>query len=128
MLEAKRYIDVTFFEALKLEDIAAKIHVSRNECCRAFKRVIGMSPVDYLIRRRVFEAAKIMYKDPLQVDSVSELAINVGFNTISYFNRMFKRYMLCTPTEFAAMLKNGDKEAQKHYYALENTLNGGLSV
>ncbi len=126
VIEAKRYIDVTYYEALRLEDIAAKIHVSRNECCRAFKRVLNMSPVDYLIRRRVFEAAKVMYKDPLKVDSVSELAINVGFNTISYFNRMFKRYMLYTPTEFAAALKQGDKEAEKRYYALENTLNGGL--
>ncbi|MCR5310817.1 MAG: AraC family transcriptional regulator [Lachnospiraceae bacterium] len=122
VLEVKSYLDENYPENLSLTDIAGKIHVSPNECCREFKRVIHLTPVDYLIRRRIFEAAKIIQKDPLSVDSVSELALNVGFNTISYFNRMFKRYMGFTPTDYAAGLKAGDDAVSESYRAMETAL------
>ncbi|MCR5279695.1 MAG: AraC family transcriptional regulator [Lachnospiraceae bacterium] len=118
--EAREFIDRSFAEDLALSDIAAKIHVSPNECCREFKRIIGVSPVDYLVRRRVYEAARIMYKDPTSADSISEVAFNVGFNTISYFNRMFKRFMFSTPSEFVRMLKENDNTAVERFKALEN--------
>ncbi len=118
--ELREYIEENFAENMTLSDISSKIHVSSNECCREFKRVVGISPIDYLVKRRVFEAARIIYKNPLAVDSVGELATHVGFNTISYFNKIFKRCMNCTPTEFMNMLKEDEKQAEELYRNLES--------
>lgn len=122
VIKAKEFIAKNYADSITLKDIAEKINVTPNECCRAFKRVTGDSPVDHLVRRRIYEAARIMYKAPLSADSISELAINVGFNTISYFNRMFKRYMHSTPSEFKRMLKDNDVNAERYYKELENSI------
>ena len=118
------YMEEFYADPITLEDIADKIHVSRNECCRCFKRVKGLSPVDFLIRLRIFEAAKILYKDPLSVDTISELGFRTGFNNTSYFNRMFKRFLGCTPREFSKMLKTDSDKAKKIYDDLQESIAG----
>lgn len=119
---AIRFIEENYNDPITLEDIADKIHVSRNECCRCFKRVMMISPVEYLIRLRIFKAAKVIYKDPLSVDSYSELSFSCGFNNTSYFNKMFKRYLTCTPTEFSKMLKTSPEKAKKIYDNLQDSI------
>lgn len=119
---AVTFIMQNYSDQLTLEDIADKIHVSRNECCRCFKRILDISPVEYLIRVRIFEAAKVLYKDPLSVDSISELAFKVGFNNTSYFNKAFKKYIECTPKEFSKMLKNQPEMARKIYDNLQESV------
>lgn len=121
---AIEYMQGFYADPITLEDIADKIHVSRNECCRCFKRVMSVSPVDFLIRLRIFEAAKILYKDPLSVESISELGFKTGFNNTSYFNRMFKRYLECTPREFSKMLKTDSDKAKKIYDSLQESVTG----
>ena len=64
---ARAFIEEKYSEYITLEDIAGRIHVSRNECCRCFQRVMFMSPVDYLITFRVFSAAKM----PDQIDEAT---------------------------------------------------------
>ena len=118
------YMEEFYADPITLEDIADKIHVSRNECCRCFKRVKGLSPVDFLIRLRIFAAAKILYKDPLSVDTISELGFKTGFNNTSYFNRMFKRFIGCTPREFSKMLKTDSDKAKKIYDDLQESIAG----
>lgn len=105
------YLREDYSNLITLDDIAGKIHVSKNECCRCFKRVLGTTPVEYLIRIRIYEAARVLYKDPLSVTSIAEIGLNVGFNNVSYFNKMFKRYFECTPSEFAAMIKKDPDRA-----------------
>ena len=118
------YMEESYADPITLEDIADRIHVSRNECCRCFKRVMAVSPVDFLIRLRIFQAAKILYKDPLSVDSISELGFRTGFNNTSYFNRMFKRYLECTPREFSKMLKTDPDKAKKIFDSLQESVTG----
>lgn len=113
-----------FRDPITLDDIAERIHVSKNECCRCFKRVMMATPVEFLIRLRVLEAAKVLYKDPLSVDSFSELAFTTGFNNASYFNKMFKRYMDCTPSEFTKMLKTEPERAKNLYENLSESVTG----
>lgn len=116
------YIAENYADMINLEDIADKIHISRNECCRCFTRVIGISPIDYLVKRRVYEAARFIYKDPTRFGSFSELAFNVGFNSASYFNKMFKRIIGCTPSEYSYMIKNDHDSAELIYDNLENSV------
>lgn len=119
---AAAYIKEFYQDNITLSDIADKIHVSRNECCRCFKRVLGISPVDYLIRLRIYHAARIIYKDPTAYDSISDIAFSVGFNSASYFNKMFKRYLQCTPSEFFKQLKVNAAEVTGLYESLEEAV------
>lgn len=95
--EAIFYIHQNYSRELTLEQIASSIHLSKSECCRAFKRSTHMTPFEYLMRERIFESAiKMQRNDPI-CSSISELAKSVGFNNASYFNKIFKKYMGNTP-------------------------------
>lgn len=117
------YLKENYADEITLESIADRVHISRSECCRCFKRVIGIPPVDYLIKLRIYEAAKLIYKDPGAFGSFSELAFMVGFNNVSYFNKMFKRILEMTPTEFQRQLRFDSKSVKKLYESLENLIN-----
>ncbi len=120
--KALSYIHDNYKESITLNDISDKIYVGSNECLRCFKRVLGMSPVDYLIRFRIYRAARRLYKNPESVDTISTLALESGFNNVSYFNRAFKREFSCTPTEFLRLLKENDKGIKRTYEKIEKEL------
>lgn len=98
--EVVEFIEENYAEPLTLDTIASSIHISKSECCRCFQRVLHLSPFDYLLRYRIKQATKmIQQKDPL-ANSISNLAITVGFNNISYFNKVFKKITNMTPSEY----------------------------
>lgn len=98
--EAILYIEKHFAEPLTLDDISESIHISKSECCRCFQRVLRMTPFEYLLKYRIFYAAKLMQRHDPVAKSISNLAITVGFGNISYFNKVFKRFLHMTPTEY----------------------------
>lgn len=55
------------------------------------------------MRYRIMESAKYMYRKTHE--SISEIAGIVGFNNTSYFNKVFKKTMGCTPTEYRQSLR-----------------------
>lgn len=98
--KAMLFIRLHHAETITLDDIAASISVSKSECCRCFKSMIQMTPFEYLMKYRIFEASKQLLDDREKKRSMADLALSVGFNSISYFNKLFRRYMNCTPTEY----------------------------
>ncbi len=98
--QAMLFIRLHHSEPITLDEIADSIPVSKSECCRCFKRTIQMSPFEYLMCYRIFEASKKILNPANTTSSISEAAISVGFNNISYFNKLFKRYLGCTPSEY----------------------------
>lgn len=102
------YIQEHFMESITLDDIANSILVSKSECCRCFKRALGITPFEYLMKYRIMESTKRMHKKSLE--SISEIAGAVGFNNTSYFNKIFKKYMHCTPTIYRNSIKKDFSE------------------
>jgi len=98
--QAIDFIEANFMTDITLEDIAGAIHISKSECCRCFKRVVHSSPVEYLIRFRILEASRKILCGSPDSHSMSQLAEAVGFNSTSYFTKLFKKYMAYTPTEY----------------------------
>lgn len=103
--QAILYIQEHFMENVTLEDISGSIMVSKSECCRCFKRTLNVTPFEYLMKYRIMESTKRMHRKPLE--SVSEIAGATGFNNTSYYNKIFKKYMNCTPTEYRNSIKKG---------------------
>lgn len=98
--EAVAFIKDNYAESLTLEQIAESIHISKSECCRCFQRVLHLTPFEYLLHYRILMATKLLKNGASAQSSISDIAISVGFNNISYFNKTFKKIMNMTPTEY----------------------------
>lgn len=101
--QAILYIQEHYMEAITLDDIAASILVSKSECCRCFKRTLNLTPFEYLMKYRILASTKKIHSKTNE--SISEIAGSVGFNNASYYNKIFKKYMHCTPTEYRNSIK-----------------------
>lgn len=102
--EAIRYIEKKHGEQISLDDIAATLNVSKSECCRCFKRTLGLTPFEYLLKFRIYESTRKLRAADFKTDSLSELAASVGFNSASYYSKLFRKYLNCTPSEYRKQL------------------------
>lgn len=98
------YIEEHYADKVTLDELSASVHISKSECCRCFKRALNLTPVEYLMKYRIYIAASYIKKKDKHASSFSELAFNVGFNNASYFNKVFKQYLGCTPSEYRRKL------------------------
>ncbi len=106
--DAVIYIQEHYNEPISLDEIAAAIHVSRSECCRCFKRALHCTPFEYLMKYRIFMASMKICQDTGNTLSFSDIAVSVGFNNVSYFNKLFKHFLKCTPSQYRKTLRNGN--------------------
>lgn len=104
--EAILYIEAHYHEQITLDQLAASIHISKSECCRCFKRTLQITPIEYLMKYRIFKAVNMIQKNDPEARSMSSLAFSVGFNNASYFNKVFRQFLHCTPSEYKKMLKD----------------------
>ena len=104
------FISRNYQDPVSLEDIADSIHVSKSECCRCFKRAVNMTPFEYLMHYRILKAAEAIQTGAEESASISDLALSVGFNNTSYFNKRFKEYFGCTPTEYRKSAKTEHRD------------------
>jgi AraC-like DNA-binding protein len=84
---------------ITIQQLAQAVHLSCGHLSRVFRRTTGMTLEEFLIRQRV-ELAKRALLDPLL--NVAEVADRCGFCNPAYFASVFKRYVKCTPREFAS--------------------------
>ena len=96
---AKKYIHSRFNQPMSLEEAANAVNASTRHFCKVFKRATGMTFTDYLARIRVEKAKNLLCNPHLRI---SEVAFDTGFESISQFNRSFKRITGETPSQFRA--------------------------
>lgn len=106
------YIDDHYMEELNLEEIAESIGFSKYHFSRLFKQYTGFTFCDYLCHRRIKVAEELLARPDL---SVTEVALQAGFPSISTFNRLFKQYKNCTPSEYR--LKSSKYQMHNSPYA-----------
>ncbi len=95
---AMRYMDQHISHKLILEDIAAVAGYSRNYFCALFTKLNGLSPWDYIMIKRIDMSKELLESTD---NSIMEIAWRCGYQTVSIFNRHFKRLVGNTPTEYA---------------------------
>ncbi len=91
------FIDASLFGDLSLQDIAAAANLSPYHFCRLFTAVMGESPMAYVRRRRLAQAALRLMKEPDA--SLVDLAFECGFESQEAFTRAFRRTLGLTPGE-----------------------------
>ncbi len=91
------YIEKNYSEDISLQDMADYAHISKEYLCRVFNSMSDSTPIEYLNRYRIRQStSEIIHSDK----TISDIALSCGFNNSSYFNKLFLRYMNCTPTEY----------------------------
>ena len=96
MSSVYEYIHRRYDTAPDVNEIAAQVHLSTAAFCRYFKRQTRMTFTDFVNQYRVGQAKTLL----LQGRSVSEVAYDVGLESISYFNKLFRRHEGMNPSEF----------------------------
>ena len=99
----KRYIDLHFKEALTLEQLAEDAHMNKYYLSHAFKREYGISPINYMITKRIEESKYLLAETDLSMSQISQL---LGFSSLSYFSQVFRRTQATTPMEYRQSTKN----------------------
>ena len=106
ILTMMAFIQENYAEKLTLEQIADAAAVSTRECLRCFRESIRQSPTDYLIAYRVQVAKKLLETTNL---SITEIALRCGFNSNSYFTKIFHRSCGKTPNAYCRELQSLEK-------------------
>ncbi len=93
----RRYIDLHFKEPLTLEQLSEEAHMNKYYLSHAFKREYGVSPINYLISRRIDESMYLLSETDLSLSQIAQL---LGFSSLSYFSQVFRKAHGTSPMEF----------------------------
>jgi len=99
---AKQYIREHQSEDMSLGQVAKEVNTSTFYFCKMFKKVTGINFTDYVSRVRVENAKNLLLNPNLRV---SEIAYEVGFQSLTHFNRVFKKILGQSPTDYRGQLK-----------------------
>lgn len=88
-------------EPLSLGQVARAVNTSTFYFCKLFKKVTGVNFTEYVSRVRVEKARNLLLNPNLRV---SEIAYEVGFQSLTHFNRVFKKLLGQSPTEYREQL------------------------
>lgn len=94
---ARKFIEEQHGEKLSLAAVARQAGMSTFYFCKTFKKVTGLNFTDYLSRIRVEKAKNLLLNLNYRV---SEIAFEVGFQSLTHFNRVFKRIAGESPTDY----------------------------
>jgi len=83
---------------INVDSLAEKAYMSTSHFHKKFKNTIGISPIDYINTERIKFAKKLISRDNNL--RVSDVAFKSGFNSVSYFNRQFKKHELIIPSQY----------------------------
>ncbi len=104
IMPAIEYIDKNYSEDLSLDDLSKILNISKQHFCKIFKKATGSTPTDYLNYVRICNAEALLKTDM----SISEIAYAVGFSSLSYFNRVFKKNKFFSPQNYRRISSNGN--------------------
>lgn len=90
------YISLHYFKKISIQELADLTGMSRYNFCRFFKGYTGMTPVEYLNLHRVNEACRLLQSGSC---SVTDAALQTGFENMSYFARTFRKYKDTVPSK-----------------------------
>ncbi|MCW3790244.1 AraC family transcriptional regulator [Paenibacillus sp. LS1] len=97
IIEAINHIDNHFTESITLQELADKVHMNPNYFSTFFSNVMNTPVSAYIIKRRLRYAC---LKLTTSEDSIISIAMESGFNNVSYFNRTFRKHFGMTPQQY----------------------------
>ncbi|GBG06486.1 putative DNA-binding response regulator [Paenibacillus agaridevorans] len=103
----EQYIAEFYATNFSMDDVADYVGVNRKYLSQLFKKQYNMTLTDYVSQYRI-EQAKLLLADTKM--KINDIGSNVGFNSKSYFTKVFKMLTGITPTEYRELAWNRNKE------------------
>jgi AraC family transcriptional regulator len=97
-----KYIRENLDKPLTIKELSNKVYMSESNFHRVFKNELAISPVDFINNERIKLATSLL-QNPRK--KIKEVYMECGFNSLSYFNRMFKRKESLSPKEYQLKVK-----------------------
>ena len=90
-------MDENFDQGITVSDAAAYVFLSQGYFTRAFRDDTGISPMNYLMKKRIEKACKLLQNNEIKVSAIS---LQSGFSSPQRFNVAFRKQMGMTPMEY----------------------------
>jgi AraC-like DNA-binding protein len=103
LLRARDAMDCSYAQPLDIPTLARIAHVAEAHFIRSFKATFGETPHRYLQRRRVERAMELLRESECPV---TEICLNVGFNSLGTFSRTFSAIVGGPPSAYRARLRD----------------------
>lgn len=97
LLPVLEYINENYNKDLTLDTVSGEFGLNPSYFSRMFKRTVGIGYTEYLNYVRIIRSEKLLRSTDM---SVLDIALEVGFSSVSYFNRVFKKIKNCTPSVY----------------------------
>lgn len=104
VVRAKQYIAEHQDEQLSLGQVAKAVNTSSFYFCKLFKKATGLNFTDYVSRVRIEKAKNLLLNPNTRI---SEVAFEVGFQSLTHFNRVFRKVVGESPTDYRRRLPGG---------------------
>lgn len=97
MKQVQDYVAEHYAEKITLSDVSELLHISKEEVCRLFKRMLNTTCMKYITEYRIIKSVdSLCYTNR----SIGEIATACGFRKFSTFTKNFTQYVGCTPSEY----------------------------
>lgn len=103
-----KYIRENLDKPLTVESLSSKVYMSESNFHRVFKNELGISPVDFINNERIKLATSLLHHSDKKV---KDIYMECGFNSLSYFIRLFKRKQQLSPREYQLKVR----DSQRHF-------------
>lgn len=95
--QIKNYLDANYSEAITLDTLAALTHMNKYYLAHTFTKYVGLSPINYLLQKRIQEGKSLLESTSYSVAQISDL---LGFSSQSYFSQAFRKATGMTPMQY----------------------------
>ena len=110
--EILSYMNKRITEPVTIEDICHEFYISRSSLQALFKTHLNTSPKNYLLNIKLQKSKELIRQNQY---TISETAYMLGFSSIHYFSRLFKKYFNTTPSAYAKKIaENQNKQQNGH--------------
>lgn len=112
------YVHEHFAEHIGLEELAKQVMLSKTYMCSYFKEIMKLTIFEYIEQVRINHGCMLLKTTEIPI---TEIALQSGFNSISYFNRVFKKILGISPRVYKAETQNSEKSkysAETKYSAI----------
>lgn len=107
--QAMHYVEMHIEEAISLQEVAGHVHLNGSYFSSLFKEQCQMNFSEYVARRKLQKAKELLLKTNLPI---AEIASRTGYQTVKYFNKLFKEYDGMSPGQYRSKRNGMDGHIQ----------------
>ncbi len=92
-----RYLECNYLKQINITQLSEEFHINASYFSQLFKKEMGCTFTDYLAKKRIEYAGKLLLETDLKINEIAEIS---GFSDYFYFSRVFRKIKNCSPTEY----------------------------